>query len=125
MNVKLDFREVGAVTIVDVSGRLTLGESVALLRDTLQHMAAEGRRNVLLNLGELTYMDSSGIGVLVSSFATFNNLDGRLKLFNLSSRVKDLLLLTKLYTVFEVYNDEASALASFSQARVAHGGAQP
>ena len=113
MSLKLHTRISNGVVVVDVSGRLTLGETASGLRDTLREMATIGHRRILLNLGELTTLDSTGIGVLVSSFATFKSVGGQMKLVNLSERVKDLLLLTKLYTVFEVFPDEASAIASF------------
>ena len=114
MSFKLSIRETNGVSVVDVSGRVTLGEGATTLRETLREMAGAGHRKILLNLSGLTYLDSSGIGVLVSSFATLANLDGALKLAKLSSRVKDLLLITKLYTVFEVFEDEASAIESFA-----------
>ena len=112
MSVKLSIRRVNDVRIVDVFGRITLGEGSSMLRDALRAMANEGEK-ILLNLAELTYLDSSGIGVLVGCFATLRNQGGNLKLLNLTSRVKDLLLITKLYTVFEVYEDEAAAIESF------------
>ncbi len=115
MDVKMNVRVTRGITIVDVSGRVTLGEGVTTLRDTLREMATVGHKKILLNLAELTYLDSSGIGALVSSFATINNLGGQIKLVNLTKRIKDLLLMTKLYTVFEVYEDEETALASFPE----------
>ena len=119
MSLKLHTRISNGVVIVDVAGRLTLGETASGLRDTLREMGTIGHRRILLNLGELTTLDSTGIGVLVSSFATFTSLGGQLKLVNLSDRVKNLLLLTKLYTVFEVYEDESTAIASFDAASAA------
>ena len=113
MSVKLSIRRVNDVRIVDVFGRVTLGEGASMLRDALRAMSKEGEKKILLNLAELTYLDSSGIGVLVGCFATLRNQGGHLKLLNLTSRVKDLLLITKLYTVFEVYEDEAAAIESF------------
>jgi len=112
----LNIREVSGLAIVDVSGRITLGESASTLRDTLRQMARSGQRKILLNLANVTYLDSSGIGVLVSSFATINSLGGHLKLLKLTERVKDLLVITKLYTVFEVYDNEATAINSFGTA---------
>jgi anti-sigma B factor antagonist len=113
--VKLGIRETNGVTVVDVSGRVTMGEGAGTLRESISQLAASGHRRILLNLAELTSIDSSGIGVLVSGFATLNRLEGHLKLINLNSRVKDLLLITKLYTVFEIYEDEVRAAASFSE----------
>lgn len=118
MSLKLSARRVNNVCIVDLSGRVTMGDGSAELREALRKMASEGQSSVLLNLAELTYIDSSGIGVLVSSFATLRSQNGRLKLLNLTSRVKDLLLITKLYAVFEIFDDEAVALDSFSDASV-------
>jgi anti-sigma B factor antagonist len=115
MSVKLSTRQLDGVSVLDVSGRLTLGEGASTLRNTLSTMAAEGQNRILLNLEGLSYLDSSGIGTLVSSFATITNGGGQLKLLNLTKRVKDLLAITKLYTVFEVYDDQATALRSFSR----------
>jgi anti-sigma B factor antagonist len=115
MSVSISSRVVSGIYIVRVSGRLTMGEGSATVRDTLREIAKIGHRKILLDLSELTFLDSSGIGVLVSSFATIAGLGGRLKLMNLTNRVKDLLLITKLYTVFEIYDDEATGIASFAE----------
>ncbi|HZT31605.1 MAG TPA: STAS domain-containing protein [Bryobacteraceae bacterium] len=114
MSVKLSTRQVGDVTVVDVAGRITLGEGSSTLRDTLREMVASNQKKILLNLGEVSYIDSSGIGELVSGFTTVTNQGGQLKLLNLTKRVKDLLQITKLYTVFDVHDDEAGAVRSFS-----------
>jgi anti-sigma B factor antagonist len=113
VSLQVGVRETSGISIVDVFGRVTLGEGASLLRDTLRQLAKAGEKKILLNLDGLSYLDSSGIGVLVSSFATLSSLGGKLKLVNLSNRVKDLLLITKLYTVFEVYDDEEAAIGSF------------
>jgi anti-sigma B factor antagonist len=113
MSVKLSTRKSGSISIVDVSGNVTMGETASLIRETLNKMARAGQRKIVLNLAELSYLDSAGIGVLVSSFATINSLGGQLKLSNLTNRVKDLLLITKLYTVFEVFDNEQAAVSSF------------
>jgi anti-sigma B factor antagonist len=105
---------VGDVTVVDVAGRITLGEGSSALRETLKEIVGKGQKNILLNLGEVSYIDSSGIGELVSGFTTVTNAGGKLKLLNLNKRVKDLLQITKLYTVFDVHEDEAHAVRSFS-----------
>lgn len=118
MSLQLQVREKDGVAIVDVSGRARLGEETATLRDGLRELSAGGQRKILLNLADLSYLDSSGVGVLVSGFASITNLGGQLKLVNLTNRVKDLLLITKLYTVFEVYDDEAVAIRSFTEAAV-------
>jgi anti-sigma B factor antagonist len=111
VSVKLTTRQVGEVTVVDAVGRITLGEGASTFRDTL---AGGGKKKLLLNLGEVSYIDSSGIGEMVSGFTTVTNAGGQVKLLNLTKRVKDLLQITKLYTVFEVFEDEATAVRSFS-----------
>jgi anti-sigma B factor antagonist len=113
VSVKLNTRQVGDVSVVDVAGRITLGEGSSALRDTLRDMITKGQKKILLNLGEVNYIDSSGIGELVSGFTTVTNSGGQLKLLNLNKRVKDLLQITKLYTVFDVHEDEAGAIRSF------------
>jgi anti-sigma B factor antagonist len=114
VSVKLNTRQVGNVSVIDVAGRITLGEGSAALRETLRDMVAKNQNKILLNLADVTYIDSSGIGELVSGFTTVTNTGGQLKLLNLNKRVKDLLQITKLYTVFEVKEDEADAIRSFS-----------
>src|SRR5919206_4519212 len=114
VSVKLNTRQVGDVSVVDVAGRITLGEGSSALRDALRDMINKNQKKILLNLGEVNYIDSSGIGELVSGFTTVTNQGGRLKLVNLTKRVKDLLQITKLYTVFEVFDDEAQAVRSFT-----------
>ncbi len=113
MSVKLSTRQVGDVTVVDVAGRITLGEGSSALRDTLRELVGKGQKKILLNLGDVTYIDSSGIGELVSGFTTVTNSGGQLKLLGLNKRVKDLLQITKLYTVFDVHEEEAGAIRSF------------
>jgi anti-sigma B factor antagonist len=98
---------------VDLSGRITLGEGSTVLRDTVRELLGRGQKKILLNLGDVTYIDSSGIGELVSGFTTVANQGGSLKLLNLTKKVHDLLQITKLYTVFEVHNEEAAAVRSF------------
>jgi anti-sigma B factor antagonist len=102
------------VSVIDVSGRITLGEGSSTLRDALRELAGKGQKKILLNLGEVSYIDSSGIGELVSGFTSVTNSGGQLKLLNLTKRVKDLLQITKLYTVFDVHESEASAVRSFA-----------
>jgi len=114
VSVKLTTRQVGDVTVIDAVGRITLGEGSSTFRDTIRDMASQGHKKLLLNLAEVSYIDSSGIGEMVSSFTTVTNHGGQLKLLNLTKRVKDLLQITKLYTVFEVFEDEATAVRSFS-----------
>ena len=114
MSVKLTSRQVGDVTVIDAAGRITLGEGASAFRDIIRDLAAKGDKKLLLNLAEVSYIDSSGIGELVSGFTTVTNHGGSLKLVGLSKRVKDLLQITKLYTVFEAFDDEAQAVRSFS-----------
>jgi anti-sigma B factor antagonist len=107
-------RQVGDVTVVDAVGRITLGDGASAFRDTIRDLAAGGKKKLLLNLAEVSYIDSSGIGEMVSGFTTVTNQGGQVKLLNLTKRVKDLLQITKLYTVFEVFEDEAAAVRSYS-----------
>src|SRR6476619_7725145 len=100
--------------IVDCSGRITLGEGSVTLRDTVKELLSKGNKKILLNLGDVTYIDSSGIGELVSAFTTTKNQGGELKLLNLTKKVNDLLQITKLYTVLDVKDDAAPAVKSFS-----------
>lgn len=114
MSVKLTTRQVGDVTVIDATGRITLGEGASTFRDTIRDLATKGDKKLLVNLSDVSYIDSSGIGEMVSGFTTVTNHGGQLKLLGLSKRVKDLLQITKLYTVFEVFEDEASAVRSFA-----------
>lgn len=114
MSVKLTTRQVGDVTVIDATGRITLGEGSSAFRDAIRDLAAKGNKKILLNLADVSYIDSSGIGELVSAFTTVTNQGGALKLLSLGKRVQDLLQITKLYTVFEVHEDEAAAVRSFS-----------
>jgi anti-sigma B factor antagonist len=114
MSLAVNTRQAGDVIIMDVSGRITLGEAASTLRNAIQSMAKEGHQKILLNLADASYIDSSGLGMLVSAFATLTNQGGQLKLLKVTARVKDLLLITKLYTVFEVFDDEGTALQSFA-----------
>lgn len=114
MSVKLNTRVVGDVTVVDAAGRITLGEGASALRDLIRDLISSGNKKILLNLGEVSFIDSSGIGEMVSGFTTVSNHGGQLKLLNLTKRVQDLLQITKLYTVFDVFNDETTAIRSFS-----------
>ena len=114
MSMKVIVRLVDSVTIMDVSGRITLGEGCTQLRELIREQLSKGNKNVLLNLGDVSYIDSSGIGELVSSYTAVSNQGGSLKLLNLTKKVQDLLQITKLYTVFDVHDDEAKAISSFS-----------
>ena len=114
MSMKASIRQVESVVIVDLSGRIKLGEGSAVLRDTVKDLLGKGQRNILLNLGDISYIDSSGIGELVSAFTSVRNQGGELKLLHLTKKVHDLLQITKLYTVFDVKDDEAEAISAFS-----------
>jgi anti-sigma B factor antagonist len=114
MSVTIATRQIGDVTILDVAGRIQLGEGAISLRNALRDLMTNNRAKILLNLGDVTYIDSSGMGELVTGFTSMANRGGQLKLLNVTKRVKDLLQITKLYTVFDVHETEASALRSFS-----------
>jgi anti-sigma B factor antagonist len=111
--MKATTRQVDSINVVDLSGRITLGEGCSQLRELIRDLLAKGHKNILLNLSEVTYIDSSGIGELVSGFTAVSNQGGHLKLLNLTKKVHDLLQITKLLTVFDVHDDEAKAIASF------------
>jgi anti-sigma B factor antagonist len=113
MTLKATSRQVDGVTILDMSGRVTLGEGSVVLRDTIRDILGKGNKKILLNLGDVTYIDSSGIGELVSAFTAVRKEGGELKLLNLTKKVHDLLQITKLYTVFDVKDDEAAAISAF------------
>ena len=115
MSMKATIRQVDSVMVVDVSGRITLGEGCTQLRELIRDQLAKGNKRVLINLGDVTYIDSSGIGELVSAYTAVSNQGGQLKLLNLTKKVHDLLQITKLYTVFDVHNDEAKAIGSFEK----------
>ncbi|HKF06494.1 MAG TPA: STAS domain-containing protein [Candidatus Sulfotelmatobacter sp.] len=113
MALTIDTREVGHVTILDVNGRIVLGEEIHQLRDAVRGLVSEGKKRVILNLAEVDYIDSSGVGELVGCFTTVRNAGGELKLLNLSQKVHDVLHVTKLYTVFDIRDDEFTAVKSF------------
>ncbi|MGH9816641.1 MAG: STAS domain-containing protein [Candidatus Acidiferrales bacterium] len=113
MSFKATAREAGGVTIIDLSGRITLGEGSSMLRQMVRDLLGKGQQKILLNLGDISYIDSSGIGELVSGYTTVRNQGGELKLLQLTKRVHDLLQITKLYTVFDVHDSEQRAVESF------------
>ena len=107
-------RAVGNVMIVDVSGKITLGDGGdAALKDKMRSLIQQGQKNILLNLGDVSYVDSAGLGAIVGSYATLNKNGGALKLVNTTKRIKDLLSITKLLMVFECHDNEADAVKSF------------
>ena len=114
MSFKATPRETGGATVVDISGQITLGEGSAGLREMVRDLLTRGQKKIILNLGDVSYIDSSGIGELVSGYTTVKNQGGELKLLHLTRKVHDLLQITKLFTVFDVHTDERVALSSFN-----------
>jgi len=114
MSLKMSTRESNGVVIIDLSGQITLGEAGAAVRDEVRDQTSHGSRKILLNLGDVTYIDSAGLGELTAAFMSVKNRGGELKLLNLTKRVRDLMQITKLYTVFDVHDDERKAIASFA-----------
>ena len=115
MSLTVKTRKVESATVVDMSGRLTIGEPVLLLRETVRVLVNDGNRHFILNLGDVSYIDSSGLGELVSLFTTVRNKQGDVKLLNLTAKAKDLLQMTKLLTVFDTYDDETKAIAALKK----------
>lgn len=113
MSLRATPREVEGTTIVDLNGRISIGEGSAMLRETIRDLVKKGQKRILLNLADVGFIDSTGIGELVSGFTTVKNQGGELKLLNLTRKVHDILLVTKLYTVFDIHSDEQTALRSF------------
>jgi anti-sigma B factor antagonist len=114
MSLKLNTRQIGDVAVIDVSGRITIGEGSSVIRDAMRDLTTKGNKKILLNLGDVSYIDSLGIGELVAGFTSVANAGGMVKLLGLTKHVKDVLQITKLYTVFEVHDDEAQAVRSFA-----------
>ena len=114
MSMKVSTRQIDGVVVLDLSGRITLGEGSVVLRDAVRDLLSKGNKKILANLADVNYIDSSGIGELVSAFTTVKNQGGELKLLNLTKKVHDLLQITKLYTVFDVKDNEAAAIKSFN-----------
>lgn len=115
MGMTIQPRETGGVTILDVSGRIMMGEGSVVLRDKVGEEIALGKQRLIINLANVNYIDSSGLGELISAFTTARNRGITLKLLNLTRRIHELMQITKLYTVFDVYDDEQAAIKSFSQ----------
>ncbi len=112
--MKIDTRAVGDVHILDCVGKITLGEGTMAIRNTVREVLKNGGKKIVLNLADVNYIDSSGIGELVSTFTTVTNQGGQLKLLKLTKKIQELLAITKLLTVFQVYNDEQEAVKSFA-----------
>jgi anti-sigma B factor antagonist len=106
-------RAVDGVSVLDLSGKIVLGEGDLQLKERIKELLSDGQKRILLNLGDVSYIDSAGLGSLISSYATCKREGGQLKLVNLTKRVQDLLAITKLITVFDTYDDEKAAVASF------------
>ena len=106
-------RQAGDVTILDLSGAVRIGEGSIALRDAIRELAGQGKKKLLLNLAGVNYVDSSGIGELIANYTTVSRQGGQLKLLNLTDRIQNLLVITKLLTVFDVYENEPEALKSF------------
>jgi len=113
MALSVDTREVSHVTVLDIRGRIVLGDEIGQLRNAVRALVADGKKKIILNLAEVDYIDSSGVGELVGCFTTVRNSGGELKLLNLSQKVQDVLHVTKLYTVFDIKDDEFQAVKSF------------
>ena len=120
MSLNINIRETAEAVILDLSGRITLGEPLAELRDSIREALAGERKSILLNLADVSYIDSSGLGQLISSYATTTSRGGQMKLLNLQKHVNDLMQVTKLLTVFETYTSEEAALRSFAAQKVTH-----
>lgn len=116
MSLKAAVRRVGDVSIVDLAGRITLGEGSGLVRNTIKELVNSGQKNILVNLNDVSYIDSAGLGELVGAYASVTNMAGNIKLLHPQAKVHDLLQVTKLYTVFVTFDDEAEALRSFAAA---------
>lgn len=121
MNMTANTREAGDVVIVDISGRIVLGEESAALREVVRDLLSRGHKKILFNLANVNYIDSSGLGHLVGAFATVKKQAGELKLLNLTNKVHDLMQVTRLYTVFDIADDEAVAVRSFDKSGAAAG----
>jgi anti-sigma B factor antagonist len=116
--MQIEERPTGDVIVLDLKGKMTLGEGDELLKDKINSLVHQGRRKVVLNLGGVPYIDSAGLGEIVRTYTTISRQGGSMKLLNLTKRITDLLSITKLLTVFETYDNEADAVRSFSSAKV-------
>src|SRR5438874_206213 len=113
-DIHISERQAGDITVLDLEGKVTIGEGSVTLRNAIRRLLGEGKNKILLNLGTVGYIDSSGIGELVSSYTAVKKEGGTLKLLNLTQKIQDLLAITKLLTVFDTFDDEPSALSSFN-----------
>jgi anti-sigma B factor antagonist len=115
MNMTMTTRQMNGVTIVDISGRIVLGEESAALRNLVHELLRNGRNRILFNLAEVDHIDSPGLGYLISACTIVSREHGQVKLLNLRKRVHELMHITRLYTVFDIFDDEAAAIRSFAQ----------
>ncbi len=111
--MKINKRKVNDVTVLDLSGDITIGEGDVKLRDTVKELLEQGEKNIILNLGNVKYIDSSGVGELVRCFTSVKNRGGELKLLNLMKKIREVLTITQLITIFDIYTDEKEAVESF------------
>lgn len=116
--MQIDERTIGDVLVLDVNGRITLGEGDEILKDKVNSLLNQGKKKIILNLAEVPYVDSAGLGAIVRTYTTVSRQGGSLKLLNLTKRITDLLAITKLLTVFETYESEADAVQSFAASAV-------
>jgi anti-sigma B factor antagonist len=116
--MQIDERPVGDVIVLDLKGKVTLGDGDQLLKDKINSLVNQGQRKILLNLEGVPYIDSAGLGEIVRTYTTVSRQGGSLKLVNLTKRITDLLSITKLLTVFETFDSENEAVRSFSAAKV-------
>ena len=119
MNMATSNRQVDGVTIVDISGRIELGEESAAMRDLISDLLSQGHKQILLNLGAVDYIDSAGLGSLIGALASVRRHGGEVKLLNLPDKVVDVMQITRLYTVFDIVTGEAAGVNSFSQSKAA------
>jgi anti-sigma B factor antagonist len=112
--MKIETRTIGEIEILDFSGQITLGKDTKAVRDTVHGVLDKGAKKIILNLAGVNYIDSAGVGELVSTFTSVTNREGQLRLLHLTKKIKDLLTITKLLTVFQTFEDEQKAIASFS-----------
>lgn len=115
MSLTANIRHFGNVAVVDLEGKVTLGENTGILRDNLKSLLSQGTKNIVLNMAGVSYVDSAGLGELVGAYTTAANQGGAVKLLNLQTKLRDLMQITKLHTIFTAYSDEQEALDSFGK----------
>jgi len=115
MSLTASIRHFGNVAVVDLDGKVTLGENTGILRDNLKSLLSQGTKNIVLNMAAVSYVDSAGLGELVGAYTTAANQGGAVKLLNLQTKLRDLMQITKLHTIFPTYSDEQEAINSFAK----------